>query len=78
MMESPAYSEVFNELRARPPQWIFYFALPLATYHGIWPAADPAALDLTPVDHYILSNYHPVGILRNPVTEFFLLERGAH
>jgi len=78
MMEAPAYSEVLEELRAQPPQWIFYFALPLATYHGIWPAANPAALDLTPVDHYIISNYHPVGILRNPATEFFLLERGAH
>lgn len=78
MMEAPAYSEALKELRARPPQWIFYFAIPLATYHGIWPAANPAALDLTPVDHYIISNYHPVGILRNPPTEFFLLERGAH
>ena len=77
MMGPRHYNEALNELRARPPQWVFYFALPLATYHGIWPAADPAALDLTPVDHFILSNYHPVGILRNSATEFFLLERGA-
>lgn len=78
MMERPAYDQVLEELQAHPPQWVFYFALPLATYRGIWPAADPGALNLTPVDHFILSNYHPVGILRNPATQFFLLERGAH
>lgn len=78
MMGSRAYAEVLSELRAHPPQWVFYFALPPATYHGIWPAANPRALNLTPVDHFILSNYHPVGILRNPATDFFLLERGVH
>lgn len=76
MMGPPAYAEVLNELRAHPPKWVFYFALPFATYHGIWPAANPAALNLTPVDHYILSNYRPVGALRNPAADFFLMKRG--
>lgn len=78
MMGTETYNEVWGELRAHPPQWVFYFAFPLATYRGIWPAANPNALNLTPVDHFILSNYHPVGILSSPATQFFLLERGAH
>jgi hypothetical protein len=78
MMQTSDYEAALSALRARPPQWIFYFALPLATYHGIWPAADPRALNLTPVDHFILSNYHPVGILQGAGTNFFLLERGAN
>ena len=78
MMQRPDYEEALAELRARPPRWVFFFGLPLATYRGIWPAADPAALNLTPVDHFILSNYHPVGILQGSGTQFFLLEWGAH
>jgi hypothetical protein len=78
MMQSRDYEHVLAELRARPPRYVFYFALPLATYHGIWPAADPGALNLTPVDHFILSNYHPVGVLDTPPTQFFLLEWGSH
>ena len=78
MMQAPDYDAALSDLRARPPQWVFYFGLSLANYHGIWPAADPRALNLTPVDHFILSNYHPVGILQGTGTHFFLLERGAH
>lgn len=78
MMQAPAYNQALNELRAHPPRWVFYFALPVSTYHGIWPAADPRALNLTPVDHFILSNYHPVGILQSSPTQFFLLEWGKH
>ena len=78
MMQASDYEAALSALRARPPQWVFYFGLSLATYHGIWPAADPRALNLTPVDHFILSNYHPVGILQGAGTHFFLLERGAH
>lgn len=78
MMQTPEYEATLSALRTRPPRWVFYFALPLSTYHGIWPAADPRALNLTPVDHFILSNYHPVGILQGTGTHFFLLERGAH
>jgi hypothetical protein len=78
MMQAPDYDAALSALRARPPQWVFYFGLSPATYHGIWPAADPRALDLTPVDHFILSNYHPVGILQGTGTHFFLLERGAN
>jgi len=78
MMQEPDYEETLAELQARPPQWVFFFGLPLATYHGIWPAADPAALNLTPVDHFILSNYHPVGVLQGSGTQFFLLEWGTH
>lgn len=78
MMQQPDYEAALSALRAQPPQWVFYFAFSLATYHGIWPAADPRALNLTPVDHFILSNYHPVGILQGAGTNFFLLERGAH
>ena len=75
MMGPEDYNEALTELRAHPPQWVFYFGLQLATYHGIWPAANPAALEPTPVDHFILTGYHPVGILRNASTDFFLLER---
>jgi hypothetical protein len=78
MMQEPEYQETLAELRARPPKWVFFFGLPLATYHGIWPAADPAALNLTPVDHFIISNYHPVGVLQGSGTQYFLLEWGAH
>lgn len=78
MMQASDYEATLSALRARPPQWVFYFGLPLATYHGIWPAADPRALNLTPVDHFILSNYHPVGILQGAGTHFFLLEREAN
>ena len=78
MMQQPDYEEALAELRARPPRWVFFFGLPLATYRGIWPAADPAALNLTPVDHFILSNYHPVGVLQGSGTQFFLLEWGTH
>lgn len=78
MMDPVTYDKALAQLRAHPPRWIFYFALPLTTYHGIWPAADPAALDLTPVDHFILSNYHPIGVLQAPATRFFLLEWGSH
>jgi len=78
MMQAPDYETTLSALRAHPPQWIFYFGLSPATYHGIWPAADPRALELTPVDHFILSNYHPVGILQGSGTHFFLLERGVH
>lgn len=78
MMQAPDYNVTTSALRAHPPQWIFYFGLSLATYHGIWPAADPRALNLTPVDHFILSNYHPMGFLQGAGTHFFLLERGGH
>lgn len=78
MMQATNYEAALSALRAHPPHWVFYFGLSLATYHGIWPAADPRALNLTPVDHFILSNYHPVGILEGTGTHFFLLERGAH
>lgn len=78
MMRARAYKETQRELQANPPKWVFYFALPLATYHGIWPAANPAALNLTPVDHFILSHYHPVGVLQSAGTQFFLLEYGTH
>ena len=78
MMQSPEYDATLSALRAHPPKWVLYFALPLETYHGIWPAADPRALNLTPVDHFILSNYHPVGILQGAGTHFFLLEQGSH
>jgi hypothetical protein len=78
MMQASDYEAALSALRARPPQWVFYFGLSLATYHGIWPAADPRALNLTPVDHFILANYHPVGILQGAGTHFFLLERGAN
>jgi hypothetical protein len=77
MMQAPEYETTLLALRAHPPQWIFYFGFSLANYHGIWPAADPQALNLTTVDHYILSHYHPVGILQGTGTHFFLLERGA-
>jgi hypothetical protein len=78
MMQAPDYEEALGDLRAHPPRWVFYFALPPATYHGIWPAADPRALNLTPVDYFILSNYHPVGVLQSTGTHFFLLEHGAN
>jgi hypothetical protein len=78
MMQSRDYDEALSAMRAHPPRWVLYFALPLETYHGIWPAADPRALNLTSVDHFILSNYHPVGILQGAGTHFFLLEQGSH
>ncbi len=78
MMQEPDYEKALEELRARPPRWVFFFGLPPATYRGIWPAADPAALKPTLVDHFILSNYHPVGALQGSGTQFFLLERGTH
>jgi hypothetical protein len=78
MMQAPDYEGALAALRTHPPRWIFYFGLTLETYHGIWPAADPRALNLTPVDRFILSNYHPVGMLRGAGTHFFLLEQGAH
>jgi 4-amino-4-deoxy-L-arabinose transferase-like glycosyltransferase len=78
MMDPITYDKALAQLRAHPPRWILYFAIPLSTYHGIWPAADPAALDLTAVDHFVLTNYHPVGVLRTPATRFFLLEWGNH
>jgi hypothetical protein len=78
MMQSADYDKTLSALRAHPPRWVLYFTLPLETYHGIWPAADPRALNLTPVDHFILSNYHPVGILQGAGTHFFLLEQGSH
>jgi hypothetical protein len=78
MMQSPDYDKALSALRAHPPRSVLYFSLPLVTYHGIWPAADPRALNLTSVDHFILSNYHPVGILQGAGTHFFLLEQGAH
>jgi len=77
MMRTPDYDATLSALRAHPPQWVFYFGFSLATYHSIWPAADPRALGLTPVDHFILSNYHPVGFLTGNGTHFFLLEQGA-
>lgn len=78
MMDSHNYDEAAAQLRAHPPRWVLYFSIPLSTYHGIWPAANPAALNPTPVDHFILSNYHPVGFLRSPAMQFYLLEWGAH
>lgn len=78
MMQAPDYQGTLSALRARPPQWVFYFGFSLATYHSIWPAADPRALNLTPVDHFILSNYQPVGFLQGAGTHFFLLERKAN
>jgi hypothetical protein len=78
MMQAADYEKTLADLRGHPPKWVFYFALPLETYHGIWPAADPHALNLTPVDHFILSNYHPGGVLQSSGTHFFLLERGAN
>lgn len=78
MMRRAEYERTLEDLRVHPPRWIFYFSIPLATYHGIWPAADPRALNLTPVDHFIISQYHPVGMLQSAGTQFFLLEHGAH
>ncbi|TAM82718.1 MAG: hypothetical protein EPN47_08665 [Acidobacteria bacterium] len=77
MMQPADYNKALSSLRAHPPKWGLYFAFPLETYHGIWPAADPRGLNLTPVDHFILSNYHPVGILQGAGMHFFLLEQGS-
>ena len=75
MMDVQNDSETLEDLRAHPPQWVFYFAFPPDTYRGIWPAADPQALRETPIDAYIRAHYRPVDVLPHPVAEFFILKR---
>lgn len=74
MMGSKAYAQTLEDLRAHPPQWVFYFVFPPATYRGIWPSANPDALEETSIDRYIRAHYRPVDVLRHPVAEFFILE----
>ncbi|HVA01031.1 MAG TPA: hypothetical protein VMV34_05160 [Terriglobia bacterium] len=75
MMDAQNDAEALEDLRAHPPQWVFYFAFPPVTYHGIWPSADPRALRETSLDRYIRAHYRPVDALQHPVAEFFILER---
>jgi hypothetical protein len=74
MMDAEDYSGALEDLQAHPPKWVFYFALPPATYRGIWPGANPQALQETSIDRYIRAHYRPVDVLPNPVAQFFLLE----
>lgn len=78
MMGSRAYAQTLEDLRAHPPQWVFYFQIPLATYRGIWPSANPEALRETSIDRYIRSHYRPVAVLRHPVANFFIMQHDEH
>jgi hypothetical protein len=75
MMDAQNNAETLDDLRAHPPQWVFYFAFSPGTYQGIWPGADPRALRETSVDQYVRDHYRPVDALQHSVAEFFILVR---
>ncbi|HUZ47032.1 MAG TPA: hypothetical protein VMW54_10390 [Terriglobia bacterium] len=75
MMGAQEDSKALDELRAHPPEWIFYFKIPPATFQGIWPSANPQALAETSIDQYIRAHYRPVGVLQHPVAQFYILAR---
>lgn len=75
MMDARNDAETLEDLRAHPPQWVFYFAFPPDAYRGIWPNAKLKALRQTAIDRYIRTHYRPVDVLQHPVAEFFILVR---
>ncbi len=75
MMDAQSDAKALEDLRAHPPQWVFYFAFPPDTYRGIWPSASLKALRKTSIDAYIRGHYRPVDLLQHSVAEFYILER---
>ncbi len=78
MMGAHADSNAIDDLRAHPPKWIFYFKIPPPTFQGIWPSANPQALEETSIDQYIRAHYRPVDVLQHPVAEFYILTRDEY
>jgi hypothetical protein len=50
-------SEALSELRAHPPQWVFYTHVPPEAYLRIWPGSDPRRLQMAGIEDFLRENY---------------------
>jgi hypothetical protein len=50
-------SEALSELRAHPPQWVFYTHVPPEAYLRIWPGSDPRRLQMADIEDFLRENY---------------------
>ncbi len=78
MMTARDAQTTVEELRAHPPERVFYFRFPASVYRSIWPNANPAALRPNAIDDWILAHYKLAAAFRHPVAEFdVLVPRGT-
>jgi hypothetical protein len=49
--------EALSELRAHPPQWVFYTHVPPEAYLRIWPGSDPRRLQMAGIEDFLRENY---------------------
>jgi len=50
-------SDALSDLRAHPPQWIFYTQAPPEAYLRIWPGSDPRRLRMAGIEDFVWENY---------------------
>jgi len=50
-------SDALSELRAHPPQWVFYTQVPPEAYLRIWPGSDPRRLRMAGIESFLRENY---------------------
>ena len=65
-------SEALTELRAHPPQWVFYTHVPPEAYLRIWPGSDPRRLEMAGIENFLRENYQE----KERWADFQLLEAG--
>jgi hypothetical protein len=49
--------EALSELRAHPPQWVFYTHVSPESYLRIWPGSDPRRLQMAGIEAFLRENY---------------------
>lgn len=54
-------SEALRELRAHPPQWVFYTYVAPEAYLRIWPGSDPRRLKMSGIEDFLKENYRGAG-----------------
>ena len=61
MFSDKEESEALTELRAQPPRWVFYTAVPKEAYLRIWPGSDPRKLKMASIEDFLQENYQQTG-----------------
>src|SRR5665213_239550 len=61
MFSAKDESEALTELRAHPPQWVFYTHVSPDAYLRIWPGSDPRRLEMAGIENFLRENYQEKG-----------------
>ena len=73
MMNDRDELSVLDDLRRRPPEWVFYEHVPPESYLRIWPGSDPARLRLNRIEDFLVTEYQVYARYRHPAGEYRLL-----